>query len=86
MDYLDGDAAAWWKPGPRAKAAVRTALDFVFPPQSLDDGVAPMTNGFNAEAWTRIPFVDGPLCDGCGQPVFHLQNGTNVESPCGAWP
>lgn len=28
-----------------------------------------MASGLSAQAWTRIPFIDGPLCDGCGQPV-----------------
>ena len=27
-----------------------------------------MANGFSAEAWTRIRFLDGPVCDGCGTP------------------
>lgn len=27
-----------------------------------------MTPGFSAEAWTRIAFIDGPVCDGCGSP------------------
>lgn len=78
MSYLDGDAGAWWKPGPRAKAAVRTALDMLFPPQSLDDGAAPMTSGFSADAWLRIPFIDGPLCDGCGTP-FEYDLGPGVR-------
>ncbi|MET3528436.1 ComF family protein [Phenylobacterium koreense] len=78
MDYPDGDAAAWWKPGPRTKAAVRTALDLLFPPQSLGDGAASMTSGFNADAWMRIPFIDGPLCDGCGAP-FEYDLGRGVR-------
>ena len=27
-----------------------------------------MAGGFSAEAWTRIRFLDGPVCDGCGVP------------------
>ena len=37
-----------------------------------------MTNGFNPEAWARIPFVDGPLCDGCGAP-FEYDLGPGVR-------
>jgi predicted amidophosphoribosyltransferase len=86
MGYLDGDAAPWWKPGARAKAAVRTALDLLFPPQSLDDGVAPMTAGFSAQAWTQIAFIDGPLCDGCGAP-FEYDLGKGVRcADCTAKP
>lgn len=27
-----------------------------------------MANGLSAEAWSRIRFLDGPVCDGCGVP------------------
>ncbi|MCR5877114.1 hypothetical protein [Phenylobacterium sp. J367] len=57
------------KPGPRAKALWRGALDLVFPPQSLDGGEAPMAGGLSAETWSRIHFLDGPVCDGCGVPL-----------------
>jgi len=56
------------KPGPRAKALWRGALDLIFPPQSLDGGPAPQSGGISAEAWSRIQFIDGPVCDGCGAP------------------
>jgi len=37
-----------------------------------------MTTGFGAEAWSRIPFIDGPLCDGCGAP-FEYDLGAGVR-------
>jgi len=40
----------------------------VFPPQALDGGPRPLAGGFSAQAWTRIRFLDGPVCDGCGTP------------------
>ena len=40
----------------------------LFPPQSLDGGPRPLAGGFSAEAWSRIRFLDGPVCDGCGAP------------------
>lgn len=46
----------------------RGALDLVFPPRSLDDGRASAGAGLSAEAWARIAFLDGPVCDGCGAP------------------
>jgi len=50
----------------------RACLDLVFPPQGLDDGPRPLTSGFSAEAWSRIHFLDDPVCDGCGVPFeFH---------------
>lgn len=50
------------------QAAWRGALDMLFPPQSLDGGPRPLAGGFSAEAWSRIRFLDGPVCDGCGTP------------------
>lgn len=49
-------------------AAWRGALDMLFPPQSLDGGPRPLAGGFSADAWSRIRFLDGPVCDGCGAP------------------
>ncbi len=73
-----GDSEAWWKPGPRAKAFGRAALDAIFPPQALDDTAAQQSIGFSAEAWSRIAFIDGPLCDGCGVP-FEYDLGLGVR-------
>lgn len=86
MSLQHGDSDAWWKPGPRAKAIARTALDLIFPPQALDDTAAPLSTGFSAEGWSRIGFIDGPLCDGCGQP-FEYDLGPGVRCPdCTAKP
>lgn len=43
-------------------------LDFLFPPQALDGGARPQTQGLSAERWSRICFIDAPQCDGCGSP------------------
>lgn len=40
----------------------------MFPPQTLDGGPRPLAGGFSGEAWSRIRFLDGPVCDGCGLP------------------
>jgi ComF family protein len=45
----------------------RGALDAVFPPQTIDGGAA-LSGGLSAQAWSRIRFLDGPVCDGCGVP------------------
>ncbi len=55
------------KPGPRARALWRGVLDAVFPPQAIDGGAA-LAGGLSAGAWSRIQFLDGPVCDGCGAP------------------
>lgn len=70
------------RPGPRARALTRGALDLIFPPQALDkgaiDGVA-TAGGLSAEAWSRIQFLDGPVCDGCGAP-FEFDIGTRCAA------
>jgi len=54
-----------WKPG--LIAAGRRALDLILPPMALDGGPA-LSPGLTAEAWSRIVFIDDPVCDGCGSP------------------
>jgi hypothetical protein len=75
MSAEDGLFLQLLKPGPRARAMWRGALDMIFPPQALDGGAA-LAGGLSAEAWSRIRFLDGPVCDGCGQPVLLLVNRT----------
>ncbi|HZZ67407.1 MAG TPA: ComF family protein [Phenylobacterium sp.] len=62
------------KPGPRMGAMWRGTLDLVFPPQAIDGGAA-LAGGLSAEAWSRIQFLDGPVCDGCGTP-FEFEIGS----------
>lgn len=63
-----GDFSRRWEPGPRLKGLWRTGLDLVFPPQALDGGPRPLAGGFTSPVWSRIHFLDGPVCDGCGVP------------------
>ncbi|HEV2532322.1 MAG TPA: ComF family protein [Phenylobacterium sp.] len=45
----------------------RAGLDLIFPPRGLD-GSPTAAAGLPVETWSRIHFLDGPVCDGCGQP------------------
>lgn len=68
------------------RGLVRAGLDLLFPPQALDGGPAPMSGGLSAEAWSRITFLDNPVCDGCGAP-FEFDQGAGVRCPaCTASP
>jgi ComF family protein len=68
MGAEDGDFAAGWKQALSGRALIRGALDLIFPREDLD-GAAPVgAQGLSAEAWMRIRFLDGPVCDGCGAP------------------
>lgn len=77
MGAEDGDFIAAWKP--RARAAWRGALDMLFPPQTLDGGARPLAGGIAADAWNRIRFLDGPVCDGCGAP-FEFDTGVRCAA------
>nr|WP_240609585.1 ComF family protein [Phenylobacterium deserti] len=49
----------------------------IFPPRSIDGGPV-LAGGLSAEAWSRIHFLDGPVCDGCGAP-FEFDQGPGVR-------
>jgi ComF family protein len=74
----DGLFANLLKPGPRVRAAWRGTLDLIFPPQAIDGGSA-LAGGLSAAAWSRIQFLDGPVCDGCGVP-FEYDIGSRCAS------
>jgi ComF family protein len=78
MSAEDGLFPQGMKPGPRVRALWRGALDLIFPPQSIDGGEA-LAGGLSAEAWSRIQFLDGPVCDGCGSPFDY-----DIGSRCAA--
>jgi ComF family protein len=67
MSAEDGLFRSYLKPGPRARAMWRGTLDLIFPPHAIDGGSA-QAGGLSAEAWSRIQFLDAPVCDGCGVP------------------
>jgi hypothetical protein len=79
-----GDFAASWKPlrnRARVTAFAQGVLDLILPPRAFDGGAA-LSGGLSADAWSRITFLDGPVCDGCGAP-FEYDAG---EIRCAAVP
>ena len=58
-------------PLPQIRPAARGLLDLILPPRSLDAGHAVQGAGLSAEAWSRIAFIEDPICDGCGAPFEH---------------
>ena len=86
MWLQDGALGGLWEPGARLKSAGRGLLDLIFPPLTLDPGARPQSPGLSAEAWSRIVFIDGPVCDGCGAP-FEFSLGPGVRcAACEAKP
>lgn len=74
----DGGFAWRWKQALGAKTLARGALDLIFPRETLDGELATGADGLSAEAWLRIRFLDGPVCDGCGAP-FDYDPGPGVR-------
>jgi ComF family protein len=76
MGAEDGHFGAEWKRGLAGRIAggvggramLRGALDLILPRDSLDGEATVGAHGLSPEAWMRIQFLDGPVCDGCGAP------------------
>ncbi len=67
----------------RARGLLRAAIDVVMPPLALDvaHGPAAMQSpGLSAEAWSKIAFIEAPVCDGCGAPQAY-DAGENARCP-----
>jgi ComF family protein len=79
MSGQDGGWIERWKPGarvfgPRMASVARSLLDVVMPPVTLDggrDGERPGATGLSGEAWSKVVFLEDPVCDGCGAPFEH---------------
>jgi len=84
MGAEHGQFSAEWK---RAVGGeFRGALDLILPRDTLDGEARIGAHGLPAEAWSRIHFLDGPVCDGCGAP-FDFDPGPGVRcAPCMARP
>ncbi|MGZ8406727.1 MAG: phosphoribosyltransferase family protein [Caulobacteraceae bacterium] len=48
--------------------AGRRLLDLVLPPRELLGGGSALSPGVDAANWSRIAFLEAPVCDGCGAP------------------
>ena len=73
------------KPGPYLAGAARGLLDLILPHRDFQGGPA-QTAGMAAEPWSRIAFLEEPVCDGCGSP-FEYDRGPGVRcAPCMARP
>lgn len=67
----DGGLLHRLKPGPRLRGLARGLVDLVMPPVAFDGGARPLASGLSGEAWTRIAFLEEPICDGCGLAFDH---------------
>lgn len=77
MRAEDGLSRRVLKPGPRVVEAGRALLDLFLPPMDTQGALA-MTSGLTADSWSRIVFLEAPVCDGCGAP-FEFDRGPGVR-------
>ena len=56
----------------RGRQLLRSAVEVVLPPQALEGGrrAGPVqTRGLAAEAWSKIAFIEAPVCDANSAPA-----------------
>ncbi len=63
----------------------RGLLDLLLPPTSLD-GEAAISGGMSAGAFSRITFLDDPVCDGCGLAMPYAEAALERCPACQAKP
>jgi len=59
---------------------LRSAVDLILPRETLDGETRVGAQGLSAETWSKIQFIDGPVCDGCGAP-FDYDPGEGARCP-----
>jgi hypothetical protein len=60
-----GPSGARWEPPVRIIDAARGLLDLLLPVRDFD-GEAAQTTGLPARQWSRIAFLEDPVCESCG--------------------
>ena len=86
MPHKDGGFEGRWKDtaadlGRWAAVARRAAEDAILPPLDPADPRASAVSGLPTDAWSRIRFLEAPVCDGCGAP-FEMQGGDYADDRC----
>lgn len=88
MTSQDGRWLARWEPGQNVRGLVRAAarglIDTLLPPVAYDGpGESPAGAGLSPAAWTRVTFLEAPVCDGCGA-GFEFDGGVFAAGRCAA--
>lgn len=67
-----------------ARGTGAAVLDLLLPPLALDERTATgavQSRGLTADAWTRISFIEAPVCESCGAPFeFDLGPGARCAA------
>lgn len=66
-----------------AGALGRGVADLILPPLAHDSPQAAGSAGLSADAWSRVAFLEDPVCDGCGA-GFEMDGGPFAAPRCAA--
>lgn len=83
MSLQDGGWRDRLKPGPRIAALGRGLADLILPPMAHDSPEATASAGLTPDAWSRVVFLEAPVCDGCGA-AFEADGGAFAADRCAA--
>lgn len=59
----------------------RGLLDLLLPPMAHDSREATASAGLSPDAWSRVVFLEAPVCDGCGA-AFEYDGGDFASDRC----
>ena len=65
------------------RALGRGAADLLMPPLAHDSPQTAASPGLTADAWSRVVFLEDPVCDGCGA-AFEMDAGVFAAPRCAA--
>lgn len=92
MVVQDGGSQPGWKGRvvaalrprwPGARAVLSGLADLILPPVAHDSREATAAAGLSPDAWSRIVFLEAPVCDGCGA-AFEYDGGAFAADRCAA--
>jgi len=61
----------------------RGLADLILPPVAHDSREATAAAGLSPDAWSRVQFLEAPVCDGCGA-AFAFDGGAFADARCAA--
>ena len=68
---------------PHLRALGRGVADLILPPVAHDSREATAAAGLSPDAWSRVVFLEAPVCDGCGA-AFEFDGGDFASDRCAA--
>ncbi|MEQ7156050.1 ComF family protein [Brevundimonas aurifodinae] len=88
MGQQDGVWRERWEAGrarlsPTLRALGRGLTDLILPPLAHDSVEATAQAGLTPDAWSRVVFLEDPVCDGCGA-AFEFDGGPFASDRCAA--